>query len=376
MMVLVQHLAARFCNGVLIGTAAVRVFFVLSGFLISGILLENRRKIEAEGESLSGSVRRFYFRRFARLVPVLYLAVIAAAALNLGAARQSWPWDLTYLSNFYAIKRGQLQEATGHFWTLAIEEQFYLVWPWVILLVPRRRMAGLLVGIIVSAPVFRLAMMLLKRDAIWYYCLPPGCLDALGLGALLAWARVEGGDAWGGIVRRLEKIGWIIGLPLSCFGLWALRGGVSLVAMRNSAHWRWAVRPMQLDQMVLTESAYALVGFAAVASLVTRPRSIGAAVMRWRPLVYLGTISYGLYVYHIPIKSFYATYLVGDFAWLPRENTRYYFFLLTGISVGVASASWFLMERPIARWKHRRDGVLAGQRMRETNGEAMLNAEL
>jgi peptidoglycan/LPS O-acetylase OafA/YrhL len=353
MMVLLHHLAFAFCRGYQVGTAAVRVFFVLSGFLITGILLDYRRKIEMGRMSLGQSVGRFYFRRFLRLIPVLYLAVIVSALLNLGQARRSWPWDLTYLSNFYGVRQHALGLGTGHFWTLAIEEQFYLFWPWIILFIPRRHMMGFLLVVILTAPVFRVAMMLSRRDATWYFCLPPGSLDALGLGALLACARLEGASKEP-MIRRLEKIGWIVGLPLTVFGLWAVRGGVSLVLMRHSRYWFWAVRPMQLDQLVFTESAYALLGFAAVASLVNRPRSIGAAIMRWPPLVYLGTISYGLYVYHIPIACFYLQYLRPNFAWLPDGNTGY-FFTVTGMSVAFASLSWFAMEKPIARWKHHRD---------------------
>jgi peptidoglycan/LPS O-acetylase OafA/YrhL len=353
MMVLLQHLAIRFCNGFEVGTVAVRVFFVLSGFLITGILLDSRRKIEIGRQSLGRGVGRFYFRRFLRLIPVLYLAVIVSALLNLGQARHSWPWDLTYLSNFYAVREHTLGLGTGHFWTLAIEEQFYLFWPWIILFIPRRHMMGFLLAVILSAPLFRIAMMLTHRGPMWYLCLPPGSLDALGLGALLACARLDGARKEP-MIRRLEKIGWIVGLPLTVFGLWALRGEISLVAIRHSRYWFWAVRPMQFDQLILTESAYALLGFAAVASLVNRPHSIGAAIMRWPPLVYLGTISYGLYVYHIPIACFYMQYLRPHFARLPADNI-YYFFTLTLMSIALASLSWFLMEKPITRWKHRRD---------------------
>jgi peptidoglycan/LPS O-acetylase OafA/YrhL len=105
-----------------LGRTGVRLFFVLSGFLITRILLDYRSRM-----SVGEAARHFYWRRFLRLAPPFYLAVTVALILNLANMREDWPWHVFYLSNFLLAARGSV-EPVGHLWSLAVEEQFYLVW--------------------------------------------------------------------------------------------------------------------------------------------------------------------------------------------------------------------------------------------------------
>ncbi len=84
--------------------------------------------------------RQFYARRVLRIFPLLYLVLGLAAVLNIPPVRQTFAWHAAFLTNFYIFLHG-FNHLTSHFWSLAVEEQFYLVWPWIILLVSRRRFA-------------------------------------------------------------------------------------------------------------------------------------------------------------------------------------------------------------------------------------------
>src|ERR1700761_829228 len=115
------------------GDARVRLFFVLSGFLITSILLEERDR----APRLADSAVRFYGRRLLRLSPALWLAIAAAAALGLANMRHDWWKHGLYLTNFMVAKHHNWL-GPAHFWTLSVEEQFYLVWFFVVMVAPRR----------------------------------------------------------------------------------------------------------------------------------------------------------------------------------------------------------------------------------------------
>lgn len=123
----------------------VHLFFVLSGFLITGILLRGERSAEFVGG--------FYIRRALRLFPLYYL-VFAIMALFSQELREAWPYYTFYSANIWIFKNMRWG-AGGHFWTLSVEEQFYLLWPFVVLFTPRRGLVGACIAMVIVAPLFR-----------------------------------------------------------------------------------------------------------------------------------------------------------------------------------------------------------------------------
>ena len=146
----------------------VPLFFVLSGFLITGILLRGQPTAECIGG--------FYLRRGLRLFP-LYFLVVAIIAVFSQELRDAWPYYAFYGVNFWVAKNMQWGVAT-HFWTLAVEEQFYLLWPLVVLFTPRRVLAYLCVSLIPISLAFRVAMQVLAHNGFGFALLP-GSFDSL-----------------------------------------------------------------------------------------------------------------------------------------------------------------------------------------------------
>ncbi len=110
------------------GAAAVWLFFALSGFLITGILVRNRRAAEQSAANRLGVARSFYTRRFLRIMPLYYMVIAASIAANLPGARRYFAWDLLYGTNVLRSFVPGVQVSQHHFWSLCVEEQFYLVW--------------------------------------------------------------------------------------------------------------------------------------------------------------------------------------------------------------------------------------------------------
>jgi peptidoglycan/LPS O-acetylase OafA/YrhL len=169
-----------------LGVISVRVFFTLSGFLITGILLRARRDNEREQGPWWAPVRHFYIRRVMRIFP-LYYAVLAIILIGgVPAAREHFAWHMLYLSNVLQAKMNDIGGSTGHFWSLSVEEQFYLVWPWLVLFMPRKAIPWAIGVMLAAGPIFRFAVYYATSDASFDHGnytaasnLPIACLDSL-----------------------------------------------------------------------------------------------------------------------------------------------------------------------------------------------------
>src|SRR5262249_25956545 len=256
----------------------VKLFFVISGFLITQILLSAREGAGEAWRPRHRAVLRFYGRRVVRIFPLYYGVILGALALGLPPTRELLGWLLTYLLNFKIAAQGEMVARFSHFWSLCVEEQFYLVWPWVIFLLPRRWLPSAASLLIAGAIAFRLlytATRFQLTSGVGTYVLPFASLDSLGLGALLAiaasrWAAAE----IGGGLR-----------PATLAGSWLL---LILLLARDTNAGGWTAF---IVQDTLESVLFCAVIWAAV-------RGVGGVmgrVLSARPLVYLGKISYGLY---------------------------------------------------------------------------------
>jgi peptidoglycan/LPS O-acetylase OafA/YrhL len=299
------------------GTGGVRLFFVLSGFLITGILLGAR---SAGGEQQRGHVlRAFYVRRALRIFPLAYATILGMVLIS-SAVRQDWLWFLSYTSNWRWVT-GQFEGPLAHFWSLAIEEQFYLVWPALILWTPRRHLLPMMFGVILTATLSRYALAALVSPAAAYLS-TVSRLDALAWGGVLAYWRRQGSQPRGTV--------------------WA---GLGLAALAAP----FAVTDPVVA--VLNESAAVLLSGAIVMWAVDRePR-----LLRLPPLTYLGTISYGIYIMH-PLMRFVVPVLnelTGLGLYVPSGPGVGSFMYMAVLATGVAAVSWRVFEKPLNDQKDR-----------------------
>ena len=137
-----------------LGLLGVELFFVISGFLISGILLEARDGAATRLRVLGA----FYARRVLRIFPVYWLTLVVLAALGIPGVGELFWLEFFYLTNFVIAHFEEWIGPTSHFWSLAVEEQFYLFWPLVILFLPRRALLPVMVLAVVAAPAVSLVL--------------------------------------------------------------------------------------------------------------------------------------------------------------------------------------------------------------------------
>lgn len=195
-----------------VGLAGVYVFFVLSGFLITSLLLDARDAREAGAVTLGAALRSFFGRRLLRIFPAYYFALIGSVLVWPKMFSADLPWNLAYLGNMRAVLLGKTT-SINHFWSLAVEEQFYLFWPFVVMLVPRRDLFKVVTLAVVISPVWRCVAIAMSWRHIVYTYPVWSNLDSIGLGALLAVGRRgERGERmhWGSWVARAGQLGGVL----------------------------------------------------------------------------------------------------------------------------------------------------------------------
>ena len=315
--------------------SGVDLFFVLSGFLIGGILIDHKDDNEY--------FKVFYIRRFCRIYPI-YLILLAVWAINSrigvqipGVHFPIWSF-LCFLQTVYIVKYGTYGDCWyGVTWTLAIEEHFYLFFPMAIRVCKRRNIPHLMVVLILLAPVF--------RAILWSISRPPGetavallpCrMDQLALGALGAWMMREP------TIRRWMEthLTWIY----TYFGIF----GASLVvlSMRN---WGLTSAPIYSFGYTWIGIFYLLLILVGVLS----PNRLVIAVYKFWPLRMLGRVSYFVYLAHLGAQWILFELLLHHAPQLYTSKDYGVTGLAIAVTIGLAIPSWFLIEKPIINWGHR-----------------------
>jgi peptidoglycan/LPS O-acetylase OafA/YrhL len=343
-MVVCYHFYAPVRHYVHLGGIGVRIFFVLSGFLITGILLRTRIAGEATGGAGRGvTLRRFYIRRVLRIFPLYYFALALAWLTRVDGARESIAWHAAYLSNvrFFlqnAVDHGKWGGHVGHFWSLAVEEQFYLLWPWVIFFAPRRWLPSIALGLAAFGPLFRYVVFTATDNDITAVLLP-GCIDSLALGAYLAMSVLPEFESHP-LVRRVGPAVLWVGI--------ALFGAYQAAELTNG--W-WTFRQVSFDLAV------AVLGLWVVAHAARGVAGPVGRLLASAPLRYLGTISYGIYVYHLLLPAMLpkiARRLGHPDAFAVLGDQTFPFLVCYSLlTILVAAASWHWLEAPVNRLKDR-----------------------
>lgn len=338
LVVMVFHAGMDVLSG---GFFGVDIFFVLSGFLITSLLI---REFDKSGRIRLGN---FYFKRFLRLIPALLILLITFVlvsylALSEEAAGRSYIEALAALAFFSNWSRAFSMYPShflGHTWSLAIEGQFYLLWPLLLVFllhVSRRRWPILAVAAIIALGSALMRIYLLKEGA------PPmrlfngldTRLDALLLGCFVG-ALVASGSLEGNARFALKKALYVLA-PMSVICL------AALLCLGN-----WRVQWVYQYGFVLAElSAAALI----LEVLTNREGLLGRlAGAKW--LVWVGSISYGLYLWHYPI---YLAMFAMKFN-MPSVIT-----LGSLLALVAATLSYYVVEKPLSRYKRRFGGSTVG----------------
>lgn len=305
------------------GMAGVTLFFVLSGFLISRILLRSRIKSESLNQSKLHSLKQFYIRRTLRIFPIYYITIFILLIFNINNIRQIFFWFLTYTSNIYFYLIQNWAGSLSHLWTLAVEEQFYIIWPFIILFIPKRFLFRTIILIISTGPVFRTVLFLFSNGSPaasdFIHILTPSCMDSFGLGALLAYAITFNFKIIDLMKIRQNKI---------CIGSFILIIIFLLTEVNSLSVFLFRTCISVLSLFIILK---ALTGFKGTLRYILDNKFF----------IYLGKISYGLYLFHNFIPSVWNLLKLS----VP-ENMFLKFISYSLLLIAISSVSWYLIEKP------------------------------
>jgi len=304
-----------------LSTLGVRLFFVLSGFLLTSILLRERAAAKKSSLPRRKVIADFYARRILRIWPAYYAALIAAVILGADQLAETFGWHALFASNIlFFVEQRWYPPVTAPLWTLSIEEQFYLFLPLVILFVPAAKLRWLIAACIISAIAYRVAVPLIVAGSLdFYFVLPFAQLDALGAGALLAVIQSSKVDIdW----RRL--LCWSLP-PAAVVFLFADRVPVVL-------------------SFAIAHALYLLPMIAIVAGANAGIGGLAGRVLSAAAIVAIGRISYGIYLYHNFVAAG-ADQLSASLD-LARPEGPLRFLLYFTLTTAMAAVSWLLLERP------------------------------
>ena len=297
----------------------VDLFFILSGFLITGVLVSGRDK------KVGQYFGHFYERRARRILPP-YLVLLIAVSLVFGLSSWVKHWYLyLFMMNVILAKQLSQPDVMVILWSLAVEEQFYLIWPFAVKFLSERALGYTAATLLVVAPLLRWFCTPLFANEWYIYALTPFRMDCLAAGALLA-------ILWRNKPALLERYG-AYGLILPPVGLavsmWFRHLGIS-------THGNSRVGNTFIYELTLL-TCFGVMVWALSGKFV--------GVLRLKPLVYLGRISYTVYLMHLFFLKIGESHLHNRFAVAGFAAAAVVLF---------ATVSWYAMERPLLEGRSRR----------------------
>ncbi|SMF13437.1 Peptidoglycan/LPS O-acetylase OafA/YrhL, contains acyltransferase and SGNH-hydrolase domains [Alteromonadaceae bacterium Bs31] len=323
-----------------IGWSGVDLFFCLSGFLITGILLDSK------GEKKS--LKRFYYRRSLRIFPLYYISLLVIFVIYPSFAevdyahsmeKQWWYW--AYLVNVLISIPGEVHHVATHFWSLAVEEQFYLIWPFVVFSLNSRRLLICSIILIVLAPLIRWIFIEAQLDKSMPYVLTISRMDSLIFGALAAQ-----------IVRHTSYL-----KAFSRHSSYLLLAGacafVAIVVIQGS----FARQPLMLTAGLTTLAFFFACSILAVAN---NNYPLATKLLCNQVLIFFGKVSYAMYIFHGVIIATLASLLFTNDAGAQKifglsglPKMVIFTLLVVAASSFAAWLSWQILEKHFLKLKNR-----------------------
>jgi peptidoglycan/LPS O-acetylase OafA/YrhL len=332
--VLAEHFGVAMPTLLRCGPLSVRFFFVLTGYFITLSLWKVQAEMARSPENGLLPLGRYFLARLLRIGPPFYLALLIGAVFGIVEVRTNFFWLATFQANNHFAFLGYWPGSIAHFWSLAVQEQFYMLWPIVVLTLPRRWFIPAMAAFILFGLAFRIGCILTQTGTITRWVTLFGCVDSFAVGALIAYLKEF---KWLQHIPRFSPT-LLFALPLIAFSCFFLGRAVMTLPENNV----WLAFTESIDEIFL---AWLL----AISIIGVKGRY--GELLSWSPLVYLGRISYGIYVYHVFIIILVSP-LLSSYGLTETHAAFARLAVLFSLTIALSSLSWHYLEQPFIAWKN------------------------
>ena len=320
-----------------LGNAGVNLFFVISGFLISKNLIQ----LKESNESLGKKLKLFYFRRSLRIFPIYYLYLVILYFFFHHSTSGQLSWASLYLFNFFELKY-EASKLLIHVWSLSLEEQFYLIWPLLILLIPNRKITTVIYSIIFISIAFKLIFPEINHKLFTF-----SSFDSFAIGSLFAHLLLKDRLL---LIKCLDN-------KILLYIAWIIYGVIIYLSFYEPN--------LYIENLFRTSTSIISFYFIGLAVFPEKyPKGKFIKILDNKTLIFVGKISYGIYMYHMIVSVILDPYLnkMCESLFLSQNNwIKYFYFnsyilkfaIYTTISIFIAYVSFEFIEKPILKLKDR-----------------------
>lgn len=306
-----------------IGGIGVDIFFVISGFLISKILFNEKNVADFNFSMKIKAVKSFMIKRTLRIFPIYYLLLLFLYVTNGVEFRNDIIYYLTYTTNFFFYNTQSWHGMTAHFWSLSVEEQFYLFWPFLLLFINTKYILKFIIFIIVFGTVFSIAI---KNDMSSILTL--SCLNAFGLGGFYAYVYCYK-PIFSEITHRVIRSLFI---PLIIF------------LILNFIVFKLSYFPTRLILSFITLNVIRI-------CVEENSNSIIFKFLNFKFLNFIGMISYGFYLFHNPFTNYWRRLFLKIGFQNVIDNIYLDFLIKFSVLILISYLSWIIIEKPLLKLK-------------------------
>lgn len=302
------------------------LFFVLSGYLITQILLRQKHSVDSKIISIKQSLITFYSRRLLRIFPIYYLLIAFLFWINFENTREIFPWLATHSTNLYQCINNVYVGQFNHFWSLAIEEQFYLFWPLLILLIPKNKTLNVIIIVALLSVLSRVFLGLFYQDkwmAAAYFTSTQ--FFPLSLGALLA-------------LHNIKEIKLIRLIDNSIFTY-------IIVFIYLISYYVFSYKlKLSWFNVYIDEYLFAIMSFSIVNTASKNGfKFILKNILEHDIVVFTGKISYGMYLFHLFVPTLFWNYISVEYN-LHLDHKGFMWFMYFVLTYLLAIASYYAIE--------------------------------
>lgn len=311
-----------------LGSYGVDIFFVLSGFLISRSLFS---QIIANNEGIVSKqiiLKSFFYKRCLRIFPIYYLLLLfmyLSSGVIGNQFKENVLWYLFYSSNYLNFFENRWFGSLAHFWSLSVEEQFYIFWPLLLLFVFKKRILMLIFSLVIVGTIY--PFLLDGKSSI----LTLACVNAFAIGALLAYVEIINPNYKYIFIKTLK----IVFLPV-----------LILVFLHHVV----LNIPYFSERLAISIIAVAIISYC----LYNSKSFLVTNILGNKILNFIGVISYGIYLYHNVVPKYWSWGLRKMNITTPSlkyQFSYFEFFIQTIFIIGISYLSWIIIERPILKLK-------------------------